>query len=307
MQPMAHGPRAELALAQIGARIRRDLEPFQKLTKLTALIIPAPTAPGALPAAPPPPGGGGFHPLCARRVQRTRTAPCKGRWPLRLRSGHQAPEVTNPTCPIGLCCSWVAIQAGDRLMGMTILVADSRTTRQAFQAARDVLRLLIAGACRDSMVAALSEETENLKERVLGLERILAKGGPPAGGPGSLIGARGLDQARGGGCAIVGRAVAYLHKHYQEVHLSLPAVAQALGCHPRYLTTRFTQIVGERMRPYLLGLRVTDACRLLIGTGMPIKEISYAAGFSSPTWFSEVFRRRVGISPTEYRCIHASS
>jgi len=59
MQPMAHGPRAELALAQIGARIRRDLEPFQKLTKLTALIIPAPTAPGALQAVPPPPGGGG--------------------------------------------------------------------------------------------------------------------------------------------------------------------------------------------------------------------------------------------------------
>jgi AraC-like DNA-binding protein len=106
---------------------------------------------------------------------------------------------------------------------------------------------------------------------------------------------------------LVDRALGHLHRHYQAPDLSLPAVAKALRCHPRYLTARFTLIVGERMHAYLVRLRVAHACRLLIDTNVSIKEAAYASGFGGNEGLARAFRRHVGVSPGEYRRIFGAT
>ena len=44
-----------------------------------------------------------------------------------------------------------------------------------------------------------------------------------------------------------------------------------------------------------------NACTLLITTHMNIKEISDSLGFSSPSYFSELFKKLRGVSPVDYR------
>ena len=105
---------------------------------------------------------------------------------------------------------------------------------------------------------------------------------------------------------LVDNALSHLHRHYQAPALSLTAVAEALGCNPRYLTARFTLIVGERMHAYLVRLRVAHACRLLMDTNVAIKEVAYASGFHGNGGLARAFRRHVGVPPGEYRRIFAA-
>jgi two-component system response regulator YesN len=104
----------------------------------------------------------------------------------------------------------------------------------------------------------------------------------------------------------VNRALAHLQHHYQESTLSLLAVAKSLECNPRYLTTRFSKVVGERMHTYLVALRVSHACRLLLDTELRVKEVAFASGFSGAGRLDSAFRRHLGVSPGEYRRIFAS-
>jgi AraC-like DNA-binding protein len=52
---------------------------------------------------------------------------------------------------------------------------------------------------------------------------------------------------------------------------------------------------------YLLRYRIEKARGLLCSTGQSIKEVSRDCGFRSESYFSKVFRERVGTSPREYR------
>lgn len=74
------------------------------------------------------------------------------------------------------------------------------------------------------------------------------------------------EAADDAGGALVSRALAYVQRHYQDPNLSLQSVAKVLGCNPKYLTCRFSRVVGERMHTHLVTLRVSHACRLLVGT-----------------------------------------
>jgi AraC-like DNA-binding protein len=102
---------------------------------------------------------------------------------------------------------------------------------------------------------------------------------------------------------LVQRAVWHVHQQYQSPALSLTAVAESLGCNPKYLTSCFTRTVGERMHLYVVRLRVAHACRLLIDANMPIKAIAYEAGFRGNGALARAFRRHVGVAPGEYRRI----
>jgi AraC-like DNA-binding protein len=72
---------------------------------------------------------------------------------------------------------------------------------------------------------------------------------------------------------------------------------------PNYLTQRFTQLVGQHMHGYIIAFRVDRACRELLGTDLPIKRIALEPGFREGAAVSSVFRRQLGVSPSEYRRI----
>jgi AraC-like DNA-binding protein len=183
------------------------------------------------------------------------------------------------------------------------VVADPDTSDSAFASAMAVLSLVVSATCRDSMVSMLSDEVRGLKDRVAKLQRIHSRGATDAAGVKPAA-----DKSRSVGddsraAALLDRVLAHLQAHFQDPALSLPAVAAAVRCNPRYLTTRFTAVVGERMHVYLLALRVAHASQLLIGTDMRVKEVAFASGFTGTGRMATAFRRRVGVAPGDYRRI----
>jgi two-component system response regulator YesN len=61
----------------------------------------------------------------------------------------------------------------------------------------------------------------------------------------------------------------------------------------------FKEEFGMDFREYVLRHRVREACRLLENPNASVTEICYAVGFSEPAYFSRMFKRLVGRSPSE--------
>ncbi len=309
---LAEGPNAmlspqpslglDLSVAQLPGRMRRGLSVFHEITGLTAVASLEALHPGSAQRsalAPP------VHPRCARRLRSVRAAPCRQQWFTHVRSGRRSPAVHSHTCPIGLRCSCVPLRIGGRLVGAVKLVVGPETSKQAFSAATSVLALVVSEISQDALISELSGEVEVLREAVAEFRRIHSRAPaafrkPDTPAPTPVPSASEHRNRR-----LVESALAHLHRQYRAQALSLTAVAEALGCNPRYLTTRFTKIVGERMHAYLIRLRVAHACRLLMETRVPIKEVAYASGFRGNGGLARAFRRHVGVSPGEYRRIFA--
>jgi len=294
-------PVSQLALVQLRGRMRRAVKRFRKMTGLTAvttLVTSLPERGRPLGLSPP------VHPLCARRLRAVDRAPCSEQWLIHVRSLRRSPRTHSHTCPIGLRCTCVPIHVADHLVGTAKLVADSDTSEADLKAAVTVLGLVVSETCQECVVSALSEELRALQQRVTHLQQMQSTGRPGVGGSHPPTAAPGGD-TDGQGATMMDRVLAYLHGRYQEPTLSLPDVAMALGYNPRYLTTRFTQVVGEHMHTYLVGLRVAHACRVLMGGDLSVKEVAYESGFSGPGRLDSAFRRHVGVSPSEYRRIFA--
>ena len=98
----------------------------------------------------------------------------------------------------------------------------------------------------------------------------------------------------------LGQAREFLHARFAD-NLTVAEVAQAVGVHPVHLAAEFRRFFGSAPGEYVRRLRVDYACRALSGTGAPLIDIALAAGFSSQSHFTTTFKRRTGMTPTEYR------
>jgi AraC-like DNA-binding protein len=303
MRATQTGPGRDLSLVRLPGRMRGALAHFHTITGLIAVTSLVPPLAGSEqpPALSPP-----VHPRCARRLRSGRAAPCRKQWFIHTRTIRRSPLVHSHTCPIGLRCSCVPIQFDGRLIGVAKLVVGAETSDRTFSTATSVLDLLVTRTCQDTLVAGLSREVGVLRQSVAELRQMQSKGEPTAALSDSPAATPEPEAAERRNLTLVDNALAYLHRHYDAPALSLAAVAEALGCNPRYLTARFTLIVGQHMHAYLVGLRVAHACRLLMETDVPIKEAAYASGFRGNGGLSRAFRRRVGVSPGEYRRIFAA-
>ena len=52
---------------------------------------------------------------------------------------------------------------------------------------------------------------------------------------------------------------------------------------------------------YVEALKMREACRLLVYTGLSAQQIAYQLGFDDPSYFSRVFQRTLHFSPSAYR------
>ena len=70
---------------------------------------------------------------------------------------------------------------------------------------------------------------------------------------------------------------------------------------PIYCDTVFRKEVGRSIVDYVLDRRIDEAKRLLIEGTIPLAQIAETVGFNDYNYFSRVFKKRSGYSPTEYR------
>jgi LacI family transcriptional regulator len=78
-------------------------------------------------------------------------------------------------------------------------------------------------------------------------------------------------------------------------------IAAAAATTRRTLERRFRKARGHTVADTLRTIRIERAQRLLLDTGLPIKQIALECGFGCSVRMSEVFRRQLGCSPSEYR------
>ena len=92
----------------------------------------------------------------------------------------------------------------------------------------------------------------------------------------------------------------YIENHYAE-KLKMEDIAHS-GLVSRAKAYRlFEQYVRITPNQYLLRYRITKSSELLLDTTLSITDISELCGFSSPGYFTSMFRREKGMSPREYR------
>ena len=96
------------------------------------------------------------------------------------------------------------------------------------------------------------------------------------------------------------QAIAYLNEHFLE-KISLEELAGQLSFSPNYLGYLFKAQIGCTFNDYLNTLRLKYACSLLLSSNISVKEIAYAAGYSSVEYFMYVFKKRMHMTPGEYR------
>lgn len=98
-------------------------------------------------------------------------------------------------------------------------------------------------------------------------------------------------------CGLVRR---YIDNHFKE-NLSLDQLAQLAHVNKYYLAHAFRREFGTSPINYLISRRVGESRFLLRETDHNLSLIAQILGFSSPSYFSQCFRRVEGISPMEYR------
>ncbi len=99
---------------------------------------------------------------------------------------------------------------------------------------------------------------------------------------------------------IVDFVVQYLHANYAQ-HLSLRGVSEAAHISETHLAHRFCARMGISPMRYLQQLRLQTAQQLLLTTPLPINEVAARVGFDDPLYFSRLFHRATGASPTAFR------
>ena len=95
-------------------------------------------------------------------------------------------------------------------------------------------------------------------------------------------------------------AIDYIRKNYMN-QIALSDIARETRLSESHLSMLFKTETGINFLQYLNAVRINNALRLLTQSNMNVSEIARAIGFPTPGYFTKVFRRFMGRTPTEYR------
>lgn len=98
---------------------------------------------------------------------------------------------------------------------------------------------------------------------------------------------------------IVREAMQFMQSHYHQ-KISLQTISEKYFIHAGYFSRIFKDIVGRNFNECLTNIRIAKACELLRRTDSTITSISEMVGFEEPKYFSKVFKKGMGITPSEY-------
>ncbi|NLY53385.1 MAG: helix-turn-helix transcriptional regulator [Firmicutes bacterium] len=98
----------------------------------------------------------------------------------------------------------------------------------------------------------------------------------------------------------INRALAFIESHFMQA-LSVETLAAAAGLSLSHFIRAFKLHTGKTPHAYLTNLRIEKATEKLQDKKLRITDIALACGFSNPGHFTTVFKRIMGITPSEYR------
>ena len=96
------------------------------------------------------------------------------------------------------------------------------------------------------------------------------------------------------------KVIEYVGKHYTE-NLTLSLLSEKFYLAPAYLSRSFKKQTGQNLIAYMTEKRLKKAVDYIKIKEMSLTEIAFLVGYSDYTYFNKVFRRYMGVSPTQFR------
>lgn len=92
----------------------------------------------------------------------------------------------------------------------------------------------------------------------------------------------------------------YIQENYADPELSLNKLSEQVYLTPTYISSLFKRYMNSNFKEYLINLRMREACKLLKSTELKTYEISERVGYPNPQYFSVLFKKYTGETPTGY-------
>jgi two-component system response regulator YesN len=94
-------------------------------------------------------------------------------------------------------------------------------------------------------------------------------------------------------------ALRYMEENYMK-QISLEEISQYVGISPQHFSKIFKEETGLNYIDWLTNLRIESAKKMLLTEKSTVKEVCYMVGYNDPNYFSRIFKKIEGVSPTEY-------
>lgn len=92
----------------------------------------------------------------------------------------------------------------------------------------------------------------------------------------------------------------FILKHYSE-DISLEKISESVYMSSYYLSSLFKKETGQNLSDFIKEVRINAACRLLHESKLKIFEVGENVGYKDPKYFCRIFKKVVGISPTDFK------
>ena len=99
---------------------------------------------------------------------------------------------------------------------------------------------------------------------------------------------------------VIRKSIEYMNRNL-NLKLSLNQISKEAGYSPTYFTTIFKKETNYSPLSYFSHLKIVKACEFLDYTRIKVKEISFTLGFTDPYYFTKDFKKKMGMSPRQYR------
>ncbi|MFF2885519.1 helix-turn-helix domain-containing protein [Paenibacillus sp. NPDC057967] len=114
-----------------------------------------------------------------------------------------------------------------------------------------------------------------------------------------LIGCSHRESGRSPSERVIEEAIAYIHGHYMNP-LTLDELAGLHAMSAKRFSYLFHKHTGFRPIDYVIHYRMERAIDLLKAGNFPIRDIAVSVGYANPLYFSRLFKRKFGVSPSAY-------
>lgn len=93
----------------------------------------------------------------------------------------------------------------------------------------------------------------------------------------------------------------FINEHYQQRDISVKQIAAELYITPTYLSSLFKRKTGNTIGEYLTTVRIEESKKLLLDPRMKTYEVALAVGYEDANYFTKIFKKNLGVTPSEYR------
>ena len=95
-------------------------------------------------------------------------------------------------------------------------------------------------------------------------------------------------------------AITYIHQNFKS-RIDVEQLAEMEHMSGTVFREVFHRHTGVSPNEYIIRQRMSAACRMLLQTGENVGAVAAAVGYQDPFYFSRIFKKKVGMTPGEYR------